>query len=107
MSNSSAVIVFLTGHVNDEGVAVSDYMKSNNCLVELRAAAAHARPVILLLETDPTHGGVSLETHTAACPADLLPRGEPRLQLSCAVPAAARCPAHVCPCRRCRPLRTH
>ena len=64
--------VFLTGSVLDSGKAVSDYFRSAPCLNEIRRGHKNGIPIVFLLETDPTHGGVSLETHRRDCPHELL-----------------------------------
>jgi len=72
IGNSEAVIVLLTGSTAvADGAPASDYMRSRNCLRELRAAVERKRPLILLLETDPSHGGVPLDVHRAECPDEL------------------------------------
>mmetsp|Transcript_28041 Transcript_28041/g.94170 ORF Transcript_28041/g.94170 Transcript_28041/m.94170 type:complete len:1051 (+) Transcript_28041:106-3258(+) len=72
VGNSEAVIVLLTGSTAvADGAPASDYMRSRNCLRELRAAVERKRPLILLLETDPSHGGVPLDVHRAECPDEL------------------------------------
>lgn len=50
---------------------VSDYFRSGPCLNEIRRGVKHGIPIIFLLETDPTHGGVSLAVHKRDCPSDL------------------------------------
>jgi len=65
--------VFLSGSVDHNGVERSDYMNSRNCLRELRKAVALALPLVVVLETDKMHGGVSIETHISQCPEDLRP----------------------------------
>jgi len=101
VGNSEVVIVLLTGSTparscpsSPPGGARSDYFgvrtalrpppppshapqpslpssQSANCLRELHAAVARSKPLLLVLETDPTHGGVPLEVHRSACPAEL------------------------------------
>ena len=48
------VLIFLT----------RDYLNSANCRRELLAAVAANKPLLLLRETDETHGGISLEMAT-------------------------------------------
>ena len=67
---SDAVIVFLAGSLYAGGQR-SDYFGSTNCLREFRRAVREGKPTVLVLETDPQHGGVSMDTHRAACPAEL------------------------------------
>ena len=50
------------------------YFNSRNCLRELRAAMAEAMPLVLVHETDPAHGGLSLEDMRAQCPEELQER---------------------------------
>lgn len=75
VDSSVAVIIFLSGSMQADAHAqkyVSDYFRSPNCLREFKAATE--RPdalVIIVLETDPLHGGIPLEVHRNACPADM------------------------------------
>ena len=69
---SEVVVVFLAGSIRN-GSEYSDYFHSANCLRELRRAHALERPLVFVLETDPLHGGISLEAHRRDCPPDLLP----------------------------------
>ena len=71
VGNSSALVVFLSGSSSPLGQPQSDYFSSANCMVELRAAVDQDVPILLVLETDPTHGGVPLEVHREACPDEL------------------------------------
>ena len=71
VQSSRTVVVFLSGSLESDGSEKSDYMASENCLRELRAAKAHHRRIVLVVEQDRNHGGVSLETHKRACPQDL------------------------------------
>ena len=48
---------------DDTGEPISDYMRSTNCMIELRAAARMNKPLIIMLETDRSHGGVPLSVH--------------------------------------------
>ena len=68
---TDTIIVFLAGAFDADGSARSDYMRSANCVRELRTAVAKARPMIFVLETDPQHGGVSMEVHRRDCPSEL------------------------------------
>ena len=73
VAESKVVIALLTGSM-EKGVFKSDYFSSENCLREMRATLGdRAKTIILLLETDPDHGGGSLEAHQKDCPADLRP----------------------------------
>ena len=71
VQSSRTVVVFLSGSLASDGSETSDYMASKNCLRELRAAKAHRRRIVLVVEQDANHGGVSLETHKRDCPEDL------------------------------------
>lgn len=48
------IIALLTGSLNTEGSAVSDYFRSLPCLSECKRAFHNGIPVIFLRETDPT-----------------------------------------------------
>ena len=48
------IIALLTGSLNTEGSAVSDYFRSVPCLSECKRAFHNGIPVIFLRETDPT-----------------------------------------------------
>lgn len=71
IENTGAIIIFLTGSVDESGECISDYMRSTSCMIELRAAVRLLKPLILVLETDASHGGVPLAVHEAECPADI------------------------------------
>lgn len=72
IENSSAILIFLSGSTRGEdGTQQSDYFSSANCMVELRAAVRLGKPIILVLETNPSHGGVPLDVHRRACPEEL------------------------------------
>ena len=61
-------------------VVMSDgYFRSKNCLRELGAAIGADKPIILVHETRPAHGGLPLEALRAQCPATLRNRvfGDP------------------------------
>ena len=47
---------------------VSDYFRSGPCLNEIRRSHKNDIPIVFLLETDPTHGGVPMEVHKRDCP---------------------------------------
>ena len=53
------------------GVERSDYMRSRNCLRELRRAIEAKKRIVFVNETDPQHGAVSMATHRSDCPEDL------------------------------------
>ena len=61
------------------GKLVSDYFNSGPCLNEIRRGVQKGIPIVFLLETDPTHGGVPLEVHRRDCPPDLQPLLELRV----------------------------
>ena len=61
---------FLAGSWRD-GVAHSDYFLSPNCVREFREAVRLQKAMVVVLETDAQHGGVSFETHEAACPEEV------------------------------------
>ena len=69
------IIAFLTGSRlesgQEAGKEVSDYFSSPPCLNEIRRGRQNGIPIIFLYETDPTHGGVSMEAHRRDCPEDL------------------------------------
>ena len=64
------VVVFLSGSTVG-GVERSDYMRSRNCLRELRRAIEAKKRIVFVNETDPQHGAVSMATHRSDCPEDL------------------------------------
>ena len=66
VDESTTVLLFLS----------KGYFKSLNCRREVKAwaAATQDKGLILVHETAPTHGGVTLEHLRAECPADLAPR---------------------------------
>ena len=68
---SETIIVFLSGSRRTDGSARSDYMGSTNCIRELRTAVAQKKPIVFVRETDPQHGGVSMEVHRRDCPPEL------------------------------------
>ena len=51
----------------------SDYFCSPPCQQELRRAMSTKTPIVWVYETDPAHGGISMDTHLADCPDDLRP----------------------------------
>ena len=67
---TDAVIVFLGGSTAD-GVERSDYMRSRNCLRELRRAVERKKRIVFVNETDPKRGAVSMATHRRDCPEEL------------------------------------
>lgn len=67
---TDAVVVFLGGSTAD-GVERSDYMRSRNCLRELRRAVERKKSIVFVNETDPQHGAVSMATHRRDCPEEL------------------------------------
>ena len=67
---TDVIIIFLSGSTV-EGVERSDYMRSRNCLRELRRAVEAKKRIVLVNETDPQHGAVSMATHRRDCPEDL------------------------------------
>ena len=67
---TDVVIVFLGGSTAD-GVERSDYMRSRNCLRELRRAVEGKKRIVFVNETDPQHGAVSMATHRRDCPEEL------------------------------------
>ena len=69
---TDTIIIFLSGSTLANGAACSDYMMRTNCKRELRAAVEKKKPIIFVLETDPQHGGVSLDVHRRDCPPDLV-----------------------------------
>ena len=63
LSNVLTVISVLTGSHEKNGAERSDYFSSKPCRGELHFAIKTRTPIVFVLETDPTHGGVSLEVH--------------------------------------------
>ena len=61
-----AVVAILTG-TQHNGREQSDYFRSKPCQQELARAQADDVPVVFVLETDPQHGGISLEAHRHEC----------------------------------------
>ena len=51
----------------------SDYFKSPPCQQELRRAMSTKTPIVWVLETDPAHGGIAMESHLHDCPDDIRP----------------------------------
>jgi len=47
------------------------YFQSRNCLREVRAAMQRSKPLLLVLETDATKGGFSIEDARDECPEEL------------------------------------
>ena len=70
IDSTDAVIVFLAGTTID-GAERSDYMRSGNCVRELRRAVEMKKAIIFVHETDPQHGAVSMATHLRDCPPEL------------------------------------
>ena len=59
---SDVVLAILAGKYGPDG-ARSSFFHSKPCLNELKWAVDYGKPVVWLLETNPDHGGVSLEVH--------------------------------------------
>jgi hypothetical protein len=69
---SEVLLVFLAGTTSSEdGAERSSYMHSANCLLELRTALKAQKRVVFIHETDPSHGGISIEAHKYQCPEEL------------------------------------
>ena len=68
---SDVAICFLSGSTRADGTERSDYMLSDNCLRELRAAIEKKKRMIFVRETDPQHGGVAMDVHRRDCPEEL------------------------------------
>ena len=51
----------------------SDYFCSPPCQQELRRAMSTKTPIVWVLETDPAHGGIAIESHLHDCPDDIRP----------------------------------
>ena len=68
---SDVIIVFLTGSIADSGMEQSAYMRSFNCMRELRRAVQTNSPLVFVRETDQRHGAVSMPAHRRDCPTDL------------------------------------
>ena len=64
---TDVVLVFLAGSQTSDG-ARSDYMRSANCLRELRRAVAQKKRIVFVRETDPQHGAVDMDVHRRDCP---------------------------------------
>ena len=67
---TDVVVIFLSGSTV-AGVERSDYMRSRNCLRELRRAVEAKKRIVLVNETDPQHGAVNMATHRRDCPEEL------------------------------------
>jgi hypothetical protein len=61
--HSAALIVVLTGEFGEGGVARSSYFESKYCVMEYRGALAAGKPIVFVLEVDPAHGGIPMQTH--------------------------------------------
>jgi len=61
--HSAALIVVLTGEFGEGGVARSSYFESKYCVMEYRGALAAGKPIVFVLEADPAHGGIPMQTH--------------------------------------------
>jgi hypothetical protein len=59
----NVMTALLSGHVDQTGHEVSDYFKSPPCQAELGRARQNGIRVVFVHETDPAHGGISLEAH--------------------------------------------
>jgi hypothetical protein len=70
---TDVIIVFLSGSAppGDAGGERSDYMRSANCMRELRRAVETGKRLVFVSETDAQHGAVSMATHRRDCPAEL------------------------------------
>ena len=69
---ADVMIVFLSGSTaTANGFERSEYMRSTNCLRELRSAIEKGKPIVFVLETDPAHGAVSMDVHRRDCPPEL------------------------------------
>ena len=67
---TDVVVVFLAGSTED-GVEISDYMRSRNCLRELRQSVVAKKRLVFVRETDQQHGAVSMAAHRRDCPEEL------------------------------------
>lgn len=67
---TDVIIVFLAGSTVN-GIERCDYMRSANCIRELRRAVETNKRIVFVKETDPQHGSISMETHRRDCPEDL------------------------------------
>ena len=65
------MVAIMTGSWRD-GREYSDYFLSPACQHELARASTNRIPVVFVRETDPTHGGISMEAHRRGCPANML-----------------------------------
>ena len=68
---TDVVVGFLAGSTLADGTERSDYMRSPNCLRELRRAVEQKKRLVFVRETDPQHGAVSMDVHRRDCPDDL------------------------------------
>ena len=71
VKTADSMVAILTGSATDDGDERSDYFRSPPCQQELQQALAANTPIIWLHETDPLHGGISLESHLRDCPEGL------------------------------------
>ena len=62
MPHLSACLQVLTGEQSG-GKDLSSYFASKYCVMEYRGALSAGKPIIFILETDPSHGGVPLSAH--------------------------------------------
>ena len=79
--SSMCIIVFLSGSTHEDSnvkQTISDYFRSWNCKREFYAAAISAKdaPIVLVIETDPSKGGVPWSTHVNDCPESFSPSAE-------------------------------
>ena len=74
INQSAVVLIFMS----------RGYFKSNACSVEYHAAAAARKPIILVHEADPYHGGMPLEDLYLTCPEEL--RGQIFTKLTPIIP---------------------
>lgn len=65
---SSVLVALLTGGPDkDNEETISDYFNSKNCMNEINTAVEKKKRIVLLVETDKDHGGVSMSVHRKTC----------------------------------------
>ena len=57
------VLIFLAGSFLPDGTPVSTYFRSVYCRHEFVAAVKHRKRVVIVLETEPSKGGIQLSAH--------------------------------------------
>ena len=63
VSSADSVVIFLSGTFAANDTPVSTYFKSMYCRHECIAAVKYKKRIVIVLEIDPSHGGISLRSH--------------------------------------------